>query len=100
MKYGLPADAIDKILSVFSRHPEIDKAILYGSRALGTQREGSDIDITLVPKQGADIELGRLASELDDCNLPYLFDLSSYAVLTNAKLIAHIDQSGITFYQS
>ena len=46
-KTGLSAKTIDKLHSVFARHPHIEQAILYGSRAKGTYRNGSDIDLTL-----------------------------------------------------
>ncbi|MCS6796683.1 MAG: nucleotidyltransferase domain-containing protein, partial [Raineya sp.] len=47
MKYGLPNSAIEAIQKVFSKYPEIEKVILYGSRAMGNYRVGSDIDLTL-----------------------------------------------------
>jgi predicted nucleotidyltransferase len=46
-KYGLTQSDITKITAVFAQHPEIIEAVLYGSRALGRFRNGSDIDLTL-----------------------------------------------------
>ena len=66
MKYELPEVAFSHILATFARHSEIDKAILYGSRAMGTEREGSDIDITLLPAPDREINLGQVASDLDE----------------------------------
>ena len=46
--FGLSGETIEKINNVLRNHPAIQKAMLYGSRALGTYRPNSDIDLTLV----------------------------------------------------
>lgn len=97
MKYGLSDSVVQKIQSVFSSFAGIEKAVLYGSRAMGTYREGSDIDITLK----ADLSFDQLLSiekKLDDLMLPYTFDLSIYSKLSNKDFIKHIDRVGISFY--
>ncbi|HPN27946.1 MAG TPA: nucleotidyltransferase domain-containing protein, partial [Thermotogota bacterium] len=45
--YGLDQTVINDLRRVFSKYPSIEKVILYGSRAMGTYRRGSDIDIAL-----------------------------------------------------
>ena len=50
MKYGLKESYIQQIQFVFAEYPAIEKVILYGSRAKGNYRNGSDIDLTLVGK--------------------------------------------------
>ncbi len=51
---GLPEAAIVAIQQVLASHPEVEAAILYGSRALGRHRPASDIDLTLIgPAIGA-----------------------------------------------
>jgi len=47
MKHGLPASTVAQVHGVLSRHPEVERAILYGSRAKGNFKAGSDIDLTL-----------------------------------------------------
>lgn len=47
-KCGLSFSAQDQLTHVFQKHPQIEKVILYGSRAKGNYRAGSDIDITIV----------------------------------------------------
>lgn len=99
MKYGLSEAALRKILTVFHRHAEIDKVILYGSRAMGTAQEGSDIDITLLAAPEQEINLGSVAADLDELNLPYLFDLSCFTDLENKELIEHIHHHGQVVYR-
>lgn len=99
MTYGLSPATIQKIGEVLKRHPQVTQAVLYGSRAKGTYRNGSDIDLTLCG--GADLTeavLARIAWELDDLFLPYTIDLSLFASLSNRDLIEHIQRVGVTFY--
>ena len=99
MEFGLNQETIDKINSVFENHPEIDKVIIYGSRAKGNYRTGSDIDLTLI---GTDLKYdlaGTLDSEIDDLNTPYMFDISVFKLLNSPSLEEHINRVGKVFYQ-
>jgi len=99
MKYGLAVDVIDKILDIFKKYPQVEKAVLYGSRAKGNFRNGSDIDLTLYG-DGLDLNLvNKISTELDDLLLPYTIDLSINADIANADLIDHINRVGVAFYE-
>ena len=98
-KTGLPRAAIEKINSVFARYPALEQAILYGSRAKSTFRNGSDIDLTLQGDSLGYQELSRIEWELDDLLLPYKIDLSLYKHIDNPDLIAHIQRVGRVFYK-
>lgn len=99
MPYGLSDDTIQKICGVFSRHSGVEKAILYGSRAKGNFKPGSDIDLTLYGDALTTPELGSIAEELDDLLLPYKIDLSLFARLHHTELREHIERVGVVFYQ-
>lgn len=95
---GLPREAAESIRRILRNHPDVEKAILYGSRAMETNRPGSDIDLTLI----GDLdyrELLVLETELDDLLLPYKIDLSLYRQLDNPSLIDHIQRVGKIVYQ-
>lgn len=99
MEFGLNQETIDKINSVFEKHPEIDKVIIYGSRAKGNYRTGSDIDLSMF---GNDLNydlIGKTSSEIDDLNTPYLFDISIFDLLNSPGLEDHINRVGKLFYQ-
>ena len=99
MPYGLGEHTINAIQSVFQHYPAIKKAILYGSRAKGNYRNGSDIDLTLV---GEDLDLStqfKIENELDDLLLPYKIDLSLLYKIENPDLIDHISRVGKVFYK-
>ena len=98
MLYGLKTHIIEKIKIVFVEYPEIDKVILYGSRAMGNFKIGSDIDLTIT---GDNIDLSllhKVENELDDLLLPYTFDVSVFDHIKNENLLDHIDRIGVEFY--
>ena len=97
--FGLPAAALAKIRQVLASHPAIEAAVIYGSRAKGNFRPGSDIDLTLLGDTLVDRDLRRIIGELDDLPLPYAFDLSLYRQLDNPDLLAHINRAGQTLYR-
>ena len=99
MKYGLPKTAIEKICAVFARFREIEKAVLYGSRAKGNFKLGSDIDLTLYGEALTSDLRSAIASALDDLLLPYTIDLSVFDDLDHVKLRKHIERVGVVFYE-
>lgn len=99
MEYGLSPTAISRIREVLSRFPSIDKAVLYGSRAMGTYKVGSDIDLTLYGDALTLQNLAVVSSVLDDLLLPYTIDLSLFSMLNNADLREHIGRVGKVFYE-
>ncbi len=98
MKYGLKEETIKKINEVFSNYSEIKKVIIYGSRAKGSYKNGSDIDLTLIGENIKLEQLNKIDNELDNLMLPYSFDLSAYKELTNKEFIEHIDRVGLVFF--
>ncbi len=96
--FGLSTLTIDKLNSVFSQHNSIDSVLIYGSRAKGNYRAGSDIDLTIMGSEIPFSEFMQIENLIDDLMLPYTVDLSQYKLLSNADLIAHIDRVGVKFY--
>lgn len=100
MRFGLQEIAIQEILTILEQYEQVEKAILFGSRAKGNYKNGSDIDlaldggITLTRKV-----LSRIFHAVDDLNLPYSIELSIMADITNPELIEEIHQTGAVLYQ-
>jgi len=99
MKYGLDDKTLASIDAVLQRFPSIDQAILYGSRAKGNYRPGSDIDLTLLGNNLPIQLLYELHEALDEALLPYSFDLSLFSQLDSPELIEHIQRVGVVFYR-
>jgi len=99
-KFGLSGVVIERICSVFSNWPGVERVILYGSRAKGNNREGSDIDLTIVGDAVTQSHMLKIANELDDLLLPYKIDLSLMRQIEDAALLEHIKRVGLVFYES
>jgi predicted nucleotidyltransferase len=99
MPYGLKDQTIAKIVTVFAACPEIEKVLLYGSRAKGNYRDGSDIDLTIVGAAVTQSQFLKLANELDDLLLPYKIDLSLMRQIEDNEVIEHIKRVGVVFYE-
>ena len=95
---GLPESAVAKLRAIFSDYPEIDRVVLYGSRALGSCRTGSDIDLTIEANNMGLSELLTIENRIDDLLLPWKVDLSLLHKIDNPELVAHIDRVGVIFY--
>jgi len=97
--FGLSEKHIKSINAVFLKFGNVQKAILYGSRAKGTFPAGSDLDLTLI---GTDLNFSALAkieNELDELNLPYMIDLSNFNQIENPDLVSHIKRVGKVFFE-
>jgi predicted nucleotidyltransferase len=99
-RYGIRESHWQRMQGIFRHHPNIERVILYGSRAKGTNRPYSDVDITLVGSSLTFDELSKIEREIDDLLLPFFFDISIYNLLSNEKFIASIDRTGIPIYNS
>ena len=99
MQYGLKKESIEKVNRIFAQYDKIEEVILYGSRAKGNYKPGSDIDLTLKGKELNLKLLNKISLELDDLLLPYTFDLSIYHHIKQPDLIDHIVRVGKVFYK-
>jgi uncharacterized protein len=95
IKYGLPIAAVDALKKIFKQHDNIKKIILYGSRAKGNYRAGSDIDLCLEGQALTLKDLLAIENQLDDLLLPWEIDLSLKHQIDNPKLLAHIERVGL-----
>ncbi len=98
--FGLDEKTLAHIRGVFGRYPEIEKAEIFGSRALGTQRPNSDVDIALWGQSVSSDTVGRVRSDLDSAPTPYQFDVVGYFLIEHADLRDHIDRCGKVIYQA
>jgi predicted nucleotidyltransferase len=98
-RFGLTETTIEKINSLFAKYPQVEKAVLYGSRAKGTFKNGSDIDLTLFGNKDLTLEvLFRIRNEIDDLPEAYTVDLSIFAHISDPEVLDHINRKGVVFY--
>lgn len=98
MSWGLSEREIALLRATLAAHPNVQRAVLYGSRAMGNYRTGSDIDLTLEGDLHLQ-DINRLLLEIDDLLLPYQVDLSAFQDIDNPALVDHIQREGVEFWR-
>ncbi len=99
MKYGLKPQTWKQIFDCVKKHHRIEEVILYGSRAKGTQKHASDIDLVIKGENLTTKDQFRLENDLDDLLLPWKFDVSIFHNITNPELLDHIKRVGVSIYK-
>jgi predicted nucleotidyltransferase len=98
MDYGIPPDSANQIKAVLARFPQVESAILYGSRAKGNFKPGSDIDLSL--QGNIDLPtLFQITHLLDELPVPFFIDVTLLDEISNADLSDHIRRRGVVFYR-
>lgn len=95
MDTGLTQTDISRITTAIKQFPEIDDALIFGSRAKGTHKKASDVDLAIKGRAVTGETVKRLSFLLnEELPLPYFFDVVHYEALENRQLIEHIDRIG------
>lgn len=96
---GLSKKDLEIIVSVLQQYLAVDEAILFGSRAKGNFKNGSDVDIALKGnKLNAEI-VSSISYQLnEETSLPYKFDVLNYHSISSESLKEHIDRVGIRIF--
>lgn len=97
--FGLPDTTLAAIRRILADFPAVERAVLYGSRAKGNYRNGSDIDLALIG-DCLDLRiLGEIAARLEESPIPYQVDLTLWDKIDHVKLREHIERVGVVFYR-
>lgn len=94
MAYGLSDSEMAEMARVFASNEKVKEVILYGSRAKGTHKAFSDVDVTLVGDGLCREDIYAIRGALEESSLPYEFDVSIYSELRNEELRKHIGRVG------
>lgn len=95
--FGLPQRTITELLKYFRAKPEIEKVVIFGSRAKGNYKNGSDIDFAIWTDNHK--TFFRYAGELDELPTPYKYDVIDFKELSHEGMIKNINQYGKLFYE-
>lgn len=99
MMYGLKKEIVNDLQNIFSDFSDVEEVVIYGSRAKGNHKPGSDIDLTFKRNNLTLWIINKISLQIDDFFLPYIFDLSVFDHIDNKDLIDHIERVGQIFYQ-
>lgn len=98
--HGLREDNLNDIINVLLSFSDVEKAVIFGSRAKGNYKAGSDVDICISGEKLVQQTCTRISYILnEESTLPYFFDILHYEKINNQNLKDHIDRDGICFYQ-
>lgn len=97
--FGLTNDDLQAIRTTLKAYPQVEEALIFGSRALNTHKKGSDIDIALKGKEIASIAPTISGMLNEESHLPYFCDILDYSVIDNEDLKDHIDRIGQQIYK-
>lgn len=98
MCYGITESTWIDLKYIFKKYDFINRVILYGSRAKGNYKPGSDIDLAIMGDDISLKDMQKLLLEVDELYLPYEVDLCIYDKITNPEFKAHIDRVGVAVY--
>jgi nucleotidyltransferase substrate binding protein (TIGR01987 family) len=98
-RFGIEESIFEQIVGVLRDNPLVEEAIIYGSRAKGVQKTGSDIDLVLKGQSLSLEDLNRITLELDNLLLPYTFDLSIHHHIDDQNLLDHVQRVGRTLFR-
>jgi len=97
-KYGLTERSIRELYAIFSKYPDVKEVHLFGSRAKGNYKTGSDIDLAVMNTGLQPKTISRVLAECAESSLPVAVDLVDFNALTYPAFIDHIQRTGILFY--
>lgn len=97
--YGLSPNDMALIVAAIKTFPDIRKAILFGSRAKGNYKPGSDVDLAIEAEGDSYRTAISLAAKLnEETPLPYMFDVVDVNSITEQPLLEHIARVGQIIY--
>jgi len=97
--FGLRDSDISDIIQVLEKFPEVELARIFGSRAKGNYRNGSDVDLAVFGNNISFERIIHISSVLnEETMMPYYFDVLDYYSIENADLVRHIDRIGRIIY--
>lgn len=99
MPYGLTDNEMQILHDLFAENEKIEQVLLYGSRAKGTYKLFSDVDITIVGKGLTRLDIDRLHAALDKSPIPYMFDIFLFDTSKNENLKENVSRGGVILYQ-
>lgn len=99
MKYGLSDKQLQEIITIISTYLQVEQAVLFGSRAIDTYKEASDVDIAIKGEQATlDMALQLKDHLEEETYLPFFFDIIAYNTIRSDELKKHINTKGIGIY--
>lgn len=98
-EFGLSIRDMDTITGILSNYPEVERVNIFGSRAKGNYKAGSDIDLAIMNEGVSEKMVRKLNADLEESTLPYRVDIVNFPKSAHSDLISHIKRAGVVFYE-
>ncbi len=99
MTDGLKEKYRQATIEILSANPRIERAVLFGSRAMGTHTTTSDVDIVLFGDELTLTDQAELAEAIDELTIPQRVDILLHRTIRNKNLLKHIEKHGVDWYR-
>lgn len=96
---GIKKEYETRIIEILGANPRVERAVLFGSRAIGDYTDTSDIDLALYGDDLTLDDLANLIEEIEELTLPQRVDLLLVHRIENKQLVEHIQKYGVEVYQ-
>lgn len=99
-KFGLLDSDFEFLSNLFQKYASINEVIIFGSRAKGNYKNGSDVDLAIKSITIENQEINEIDNELNEnSNLPYKFDIVHYEKIQTPEFKEHIDRVGKVIFK-
>ncbi len=98
-RFGLTDRDMTTLHDILRRYPDVQQVCIFGSRAKGTFKHGSDIDLAVMNPDVSDAIIRRIKADCDDSSLPYMVDVLHFAALTDNAVKDHVMRVGVLFFE-
>lgn len=96
--FGLKDSIIIKIKNVLSKYDEIEKALIFWSRARGDYKKTSDIDVAILSNDITSTRLNLLRNDFDELDIIYTVDVVDFDKISKVELKNSIINDGIVIF--
>ncbi len=94
----LRARDLETLTAVFRRFPHVECVTLFGSRATGTARRASDIDLAMFAPDATDEEWFAFCEAIDEAPVIFELDVLRLDAVSSERLREKIDREGVPIY--
>ena len=95
---GLKHKYQQTLLDILKTNPRILSVSLFGSRAIGSYKANSDIDLVLEGSELGLSDVANILAEIEQTSIPFGVDILIKHKIDNDKLLEHIDTYGVRWY--
>lgn len=98
IKTGIPSNLLNEIIRIISKYKNVERAVIFGSRARGNFKKVSDIDICIFGDDMTHKEMNLMEFEIKEIDTPLDFDVINFKSISKDELKKNILNDGVEIY--